>query len=168
MEKKKENKIQKPKKNEDKLKENIKKLKKELEEAQNDFLRTRADYENFRKRTQDEMKQTRERTIASFVESLLPAIDNFELSLKMTDNKEMFIKGVEMIHKNLLDTLKEHKIEMFEPKIGDSFDPIVHDPIAIEDNDKKKETGKVLAVVKKGYKHNDKILRPAKVQVKAE
>lgn len=140
----------------------IEELEKELEETKNDYLRARADYDNYRKRVEKELQEARDRAIVDFVQDLLPAIDNFETSLKMTDNTDMFIKGVEMIHRNLLDTLKEHKIETFEPKIGEDFDPNLHDPHVVE---KEAEPGKVLAIVKKGFKHKDVIVRPSRVEV---
>ena len=82
----------------------------------------------------------------------------------MTDNKEMFIKGVEMIHSNLLSTLKEHKIEDFEPQVGDEYNPQEHEPMLIENEEA--EEGKVLAVLQKGFKKGDSIIRPARVQMK--
>lgn len=144
----------------------IAELETQIEELKNDYIRTRADFENYRKRKEKELFETREKAIIDFVLDILPSIDNFEMSLKMTDNKEMFIKGVEMIHKNLLDTLKEHHFVEFEPKIDEKFDPYQHDPVLIEDNSKK--SGKVLGILKKGYKHKENIIRPARVQVKKE
>ncbi len=144
----------------------IKELQNKLNEAKNDYLRVLADFENFRTRNQKELIETRDRVIADFVLDLLPSIDNFEMSLKMTDNKEMFIKGVEMIHQNLIDTLKKHHFEDFEPKIGENFDPYQHEPLLIEDENKK--PGEVVGVLKKGFKHKNKIIRPARVQVVKE
>ena len=141
-------------------------LKKQIVELNNEVLRARADFENFRKRKDEEMSLARDRAVISFVESLLPSIDNFEMSLKMTDNKEMFVKGVEMIHKNLIDTLKEHKIEEYEPKLGEKFNPSFHDPVLVE-NDAAKSS-EVLGVIKKGYIHKDKVVRAARVQVKKD
>lgn len=142
----------------------IEKLQQQLQEAQGDFLRARADLENYKRRTQEELTLARDRAITSFVLDILPAIDNFEMSLKMTDNKEMFIKGVEMIHSNLLSTLKEHKIEDFEPQVGDEYNPQEHEPMLIENEEA--EEGKVLAVLQKGFKKGDSIIRPARVQMK--
>ncbi len=144
----------------------IDELKKQLEDMKNDFLRARADYENLRKRSQIEMEEVRDRAIASFALDLIPTIDNFEMSLKMTDNKEMFIKGVEMIHNNLLETLKEKNIFAFEAQAGILFNPHEHDPILIEDNSK--EAGIVRGTIKKGYKFKEKIIRPARVEVVKE
>ena len=143
----------------------IKELELKAKELENDYLRSRAEFENFRKRKEKELEEARDRAIISFVEDLLPAIDNFEMSLKMTDNKEMFIKGVEMIHKNLLDTLKQHHFEEFFPIIGEDFNPHLHDPQLIENREH--EPGRILGVVKKGFKRKDKVVRPARVQVSA-
>lgn len=140
-----------------------KELEKQVAELKNDYLRSRADYENFRKRVEKEKLEIRDRAIVDFVLDILPAIDNFEMSLKMSDNQEMFIKGVEMIHKNLMDTLSEHHFEEFSASEGDVFDPDLHDPIPLED--KSGDSSKIVGTVKKGFKHKEKVIRPAKVNV---
>ena len=139
-------------------------LEKELEETREKYLRARADYENLVKRTQKQAHLVREDAVSDFVGSLLPIVDNFEASLKMSKEKKEFIEGVEMIHKKLLSTLKEHKIEGFEPQIGQEFDATRHNAISIEEEGEK---GKIVEVIKKGYKygHNDKIIREAEVKV---
>lgn len=148
------------------LEKRIEELELEVGNYKTEFLRARADYDNFRKRSQEEIARARESGIKSFVEDLLPALDNFEMSLKMTENTGMFIKGVEMIHKNLIDTLNEHKITPFEPKIGEEFNPVEHDPILVEDE--QNNPGTITGVIKKGFKHKEKLLRPARVQVVKE
>lgn len=149
----------------DKLKERIEELEKQNEELKSDYLRARADFENYRKRMQKELEEARERAITSFVLDILPSIDNFEMSLKMTDNKEMFIKGVHMIHSNLINVLNSNHYEQFSPEIGEEFNPIKHDPILIEAD---AEPGKVLNVLQIGYKRKDNIIRPARVQIAKE
>lgn len=144
----------------------IKDLEKQVEDLKLEYLRSRADFDNYRKRKEKETNEARDKAIIDFVLELLPSIDNFEMSLKMTDNNAMFVKGVEMIHKNLNELLKEHNFEEFEPKVDDNFDPYLHEPILIED--KSKEPGKVINVLKKGIKRKEKIIRPAKVQVVKE
>jgi len=142
----------------------IKELEIQVEELKNEKLMCLAEFENFRKRKEKESFEIREKTIVSLILDILPMIDNFEMSLKMTDNKEMFIKGVEMIHSNLISLLEEHQVKEFIPLVGEKFDPNFHDPILIEDE--KAESEKVLEVVKKGYKHKDKIILPSRVKVK--
>ena len=138
-------------------------LEKELEETKADYLRALADYENFRKRSQEELVKAKERAVSHFVQDILPSIDNFEMSLKMTENSQMFIRGVEMIHKNLLEVLTSHSISVYEPKVGEQFDVTHHDPVLVEHDEK--SPGTILEVLSKGYKLKDTILRPARVQV---
>lgn len=135
------------------------------EELNNDYLRLRADFENFRKRKEQEIIETREKAKIDLVLELIPSIDNFEMSLKMTDNTEMFVKGVEMIHKNLIDTLKENHIEIYEPGIGEVFDPNLHEAL-VKEGEEVSEKAKIESIVKKGFKHKDKIIRAPKVQLK--
>ena len=144
--------------------EKIQNLEVQIIELKNDKLRALADFDNYRKRKDQEIIDARDKSVANFVTDILPAIDNFEMSLKMTDNTEMFVKGVEMIHQNLISTLKDHKIEEFSPKVGDEFNPTMHDPNPVEDE--KAKEGKVLAVIKKGFMHKDKIIRASRVNVK--
>jgi molecular chaperone GrpE len=148
--------------------ETIKNLSAKISELENEVLRARADFENFRKRNEQEKYEIREKTIVEFVRQLIPTIENFELSLVATNDKTMFIKGVQMIHQNLLKLLEEHKITTFEPKIGEKFDPVLHEPILIEDKNETHKPGHILTVLKKGYKHHELIILPAKVQVKKE
>lgn len=151
------------------LKEELEKeeqLQKQYDELKDDYLRLKADFENYRKRMQDESIKSRERVISSFVQDLLPSIDNFEMSLKMTQDTTMFIKGVEMIHQNLLNVLQNHSISIYEPQIGEEFNVKEHEPILIEHEEH--APGTIMGVLQKGYKLKDSILRPARVQVVKE
>ncbi|MFT4244422.1 MAG: nucleotide exchange factor GrpE [Candidatus Woesearchaeota archaeon] len=141
-------------------------LQNQYDELKEDYLRLKADFENYRKRMQEENLKSKERAISNFVEDLLPSIDNFEMSLKMTQDTSMFIKGVEMIHENLLNVLQNHSISIYEPQIGEEFNVKEHEPILIEHESYK--AGTIVGVLQKGYKLKDSILRPARVQVVKE
>ncbi|MFP4401935.1 MAG: nucleotide exchange factor GrpE [Candidatus Nanoarchaeia archaeon] len=138
-------------------------LEQEVRQLKDDYLRLKADFENYRKRMQEDMQKARERAISNFVEDLLPNIDNFEMSLKMTNDTTMFIKGVEMIHQNLLNVLQNHSISVYEPQIGQEFNVKEHEPILVEHEEH--PPGTITNVLTKGYKMKDSIIRPARVQV---
>ena len=144
-------------------KDEVLKLKEDLKNEKDKNLRLLAEFENFRKREIDEKQKIRDMTISNLVSDLLPIIENFEDSLITKDNKEMFVKGVEYIHKNLLKMLEEHKVNSFTPKIGESFDPKLHEPIVV---DREGEESKVLGVLRRGFKHKDRVIKPSKVEVK--
>ena len=146
-----------------KKKKEVELLKEEIETLKKDKLLLLAEFQNFRRKKQEESLKIKEKAVIDFALDLLPSIDNFEMSLKMSDDKKMFILGVELIHKNIVQILKDNKIEEFYPTIGEKFNPHHHDPILIED--KSSKSGEVLKIVKKGYKFKDKIILPSKVEV---
>ncbi len=164
---KEEEKVEKPQinvKKEEEQSEEKKTSEQELAELRDTYLRLRADFENYRKRKEEELVSAREKAIVRFVCDLLPSIDNFEMSLGMTENTKMFVRGVEMIHKNLIDTLKANHFSEYVPEIGEVFDPYRHDPVLIEAKGSE-EAGKILGVLQKGFMHKDIVVRPARVQV---
>ena len=69
---------------------------------------------------------------------------------------------MELTKKQLIDIFSKFGIEEIDP-VGESFDPNYHQAMSmIETED---EPNKVLSVMQKGYKLNDRVLRPALVTV---
>ena len=91
-------------------------------------------------------------------------MDNFE---RAAENKnaspEDYMKGIDMIYKQISEELKKIGVESFGEK-GDSFDPNLHIAVMHEDDENEKENV-ITDVFSKGYKLGDKILRPAMVKV---
>lgn len=155
----------KDKKNKENIK--IKELEEKINEKNNDYLRLLADFENYRKRSNKEIVESKNIGKINLIEELLPIIDNLEMSLKLKEkNPDMVIKGVEMIHKNLISILEEQGLKSFKPQINEDFNPILHEPILIED--KNAQPFKIIDIVNKGYKFQDKIIRLSKVKIKKE
>lgn len=50
-------------------------------------------------------------------------------------------------------------------EVGESFDPVIHQPVEMVPTDKKEEDHKVSSVVQKGYKLGERVLRPARVNL---
>lgn len=124
------------------------------EEMLNDIKRIQADFINYRNKVEGEKEAYANYKLEQFILEILDVIDNFELSLKNSKDK-----GVEMIHKQFLDILSKNNVEKIENK--EDFDPEIHE--AVEKVDGKE--GKVVEIVKNGYKMNDKIIRPIQVRV---
>lgn len=151
----------------DKNKLKIKELEEKLNDKNNEYLRLLADFENYRKRSNKDNIEARNNGKIDIIENLLPIIDNLEISLKLKDkDPQMVIKGVEMIHKNLISTLSDNGFKSFEPNLNDDFNPQLHEPILIEDENAK--PFKILNIINKGYKFNDKIIRLSKVKIKKD
>ncbi len=130
------------------------------------LLRKVAEFDNFRKRAENEAALIVRYGKTDVLQSLLPVIDDFERSLKMskdTRESEAFAKGVELIYQKLLKFLESHGIEQID-SLGKEFDVHYHDALLqIPRNDVPPHM--VIEVVEKGYMLDDRVLRHAKVVV---
>ncbi len=91
----------------------IERLEGELDELRDIHLRKLAEFDNFRKRTERERVEITLRANEDLVRELLPVLDNFERALEHGANAEAgaFRDGVEMIAKQLWDTLERQGVE---------------------------------------------------------
>lgn len=146
------------------MREKLKECERLRSASQEELQRAKAEYLNARKRQEESLKQTKENITNTFVRSLLPLCDSFDMAMADTDAwqrvDESWRVGVESIHTQLQATLKEHGVESIDP-IGQPFDPELHE--AISTTDSEKETDTVIDVVQKGYSRNGHVIRPAKV-----
>ncbi len=155
---KKEKKTKASKKNEE-----IEKLKNELENEHNLLLRTAAEFDNYKKRTEREKLSVAEFAKANLLKQLLPVLDNIDRSADADKDSADYIKGIELIIKQLL-SLKE-KLEIKElAAVGDTFDPAFHEAVMHIEDESLAENS-ISAVLQQGYKIGDTVIRPAMVQV---
>jgi molecular chaperone GrpE len=137
---------------------------KEIEELKNLWLRCQADFDNFRKRKQKEIQDIRLYAGESFINDLLPVIDNFERALATTSDKDdPFYRGVELIYQQLKGVLEKHDIREIEA-LGKIFDPNFHEAVT-QVNSEEYEDDMVAEVLQKGYTYHSKVLRPSRVKV---
>lgn len=155
-------------------KEEIDLLRKELshyKKTEEDYLdklkRVHADYDNYRKRALREQVETISKANKDLIEKMLPVIDSFEQALAIGNNlkgydREVF-KGVKMIYQKFMEVLAKEGVGVIEP-VGKEFNP--HEcEVAVTENVEEAEEGTVLEVLRKGYKLNDFLIRPAVVKV---
>lgn len=147
----------------DSLKETVESLKKELEEEKDRYLRLYAEFQNYRNRTTKEKTESYNNATAKCVEEILPVIDNFERALNQECADQKYKDGMEMIFKNLIGILNKMGVKEIE-SLGKPFDPKIHNAIQKVPNDEF-ESDTVCNVFQKGYTINEKIIRPAMVQV---
>lgn len=145
----------------DKEKEELIKANLELKDK---TLRLAAEMQNMKRRADIDLQNAYKYDGIDLIDKLLPVIDNFEraLSLKQEGN-EKFLEGFKMIYENLMMILKNKGVIEIDA-LDKSFDPSIMNAVATEVNNEKEENT-VLEVLQKGYKYNDKIIRPAMVKV---
>ena len=154
----------KEKKESEKLKEELEKAKADLAALNDRYLRLRAEYDNFRKRTEREKAAIYDDATSLAVTEILPVADNLERALQLEECcVEDLRKGVEMVQTQLHTSLTKLKITAVG-EVGEAFDPNLHNAVShIEDETLGENV--ISAVYQKGYKRNEKVVRPAMVQV---
>jgi len=135
----------------------------EAEESER-YMRLMAEFQNFKRRSAKEKSDIHAYANEKIVTELLPVLDNFERALDTTgDDIEGYAKGMELIFEQLKTALEHAGLKEIE-SAGETFDPNVHNAVMTEESDEL-ESGKVGKVLQKGYKLNDKVIRPAMVSV---
>lgn len=145
-----------------KLEEN--KLKEEIESLNDQHQRLQAEYANYRRRTQQEKETIGLFANEKIIGDLIPVIDNMERALDACEDKEdNMYKGIDLVYKQLKDTLVKFGVEEIEAEDAD-FDPNLHLAVMQESIDGV-EANKVVMVLQKGYKLGTKVLRASMVKV---
>lgn len=134
------------------------------------LLRKTADYDNLRRRTEKEKTDFFRFALSEVFSDLLEVLDNFERALAHLSNGDAAAGtdvhvGIEMISRQLGDVLKKFGLEAV-PALGLPFDPNLHEAVVREETESA-APGTVLAILRKGYVLNGRLLRPAKVKVAA-
>lgn len=128
--------------------------------------RLSADYSNFQKRVPKQIADTLAYEHEKVIRTLLPALDNFELTLKnaeSAENAEAIIKGVKIIYDQMLDILKSHGAEQIKA-LGEKFDPAMHQAMLHQARPEQGENV-VLEEFQRGYKLNGRVIRPSRVVI---
>jgi len=150
----------------DNFQDQMLRLKAERDKYKDIALRSAADLDNYRKRMAREKDDAIRFANASFLERLIPILDNFELGLqaaKASGGHSAVVDGMSMVSRQLQDFLTSCGIETIDA-IGQVFNPNIHEAIAQEENAEIEE-GHVIRQVRKGYRLKDRLIRPANVVV---
>lgn len=138
-------------------------LEDELKEAKDQLLRTAAEYANYRARSAKEKEQTYSNAKGAVISELLPVIDNLERAFAQEhEDYEALKKGVEMTMTQLSAILEKLGVTAFG-EAGEQFDPNYHNAVMHIDDDSL-DKNVITDVFQKGYKINDKVIRPAMVK----
>ncbi len=148
-------------------------LLRELKEARgegtvylDDLKRVAADFDNYRKRALREQAATLARAVEKVIKELLPTLDTFDASLSFepkTDGERQLYSGMINTREQLLKALQAHGLEVI-PTIGEPFNPEFHEPAGAPEGD-----GELVVTeeLRRGYRINGKVLRPALVALEA-
>lgn len=128
------------------------------------YLRLMAEFQNFKRRTAKEKTDIHAYANEKIIGDLLPVLDNFERALATGGSEaESFVKGMELIFTQLKTALENAGLKEIEA-LGQEFDPNVHNAVMTEDSEEH-DDNHISKVLQKGYKLNDKVIRPSMVVV---
>lgn len=148
------------------LQQELQQQKKQAQYNLDQWRRAEADLQNYRKRVEKERNELIKYGAVGLLKALLPILDDFERALMTCPDagaKFTWTEGVALIDHKLLLALEQHGLQEVEA-VGKPFDPAVHEAF-VEERTSAYPDGHVIAVLQKGYRLHDRVLRPAMVKV---
>lgn len=167
--------LQKLKKDLDHLESEISKKEEEIQEKNNEIKdknekmedyhdqlqRLQADFENYKKRSEKNMKDYVKYANENLIIKIIDAYEDFERALE-ADPKDLK-EGVEIIYKKLKDILEGEGLCQIKAE-GEKFDPFKHEALMVEDNEDY-DDDTVIEELGKGYTLGSKVIKYSKVKV---
>ena len=138
------------------LNKQVEDLKQQVEETTASWKRALADYQNLERRMSEQKESWISYASESLINKLLPVLEHLEKA-----GEHLKDEGLNIALKQLNDLLKNEGLTEV-PAMGEEFDPVQHECIETTDGT---ENNKIVEVFNKGYKLNNKLLRPSRVKV---
>jgi molecular chaperone GrpE len=148
------------------LQARIAQLEKESAEHKDQWLRAAADYRNFKRRTEAERADLIRSASAGLLLKLLPVMDDLERAIAGVTSEvaeTAWYGGFRLIPQKLQTVLESEGVVPIAA-LGEPFDPSLHEAVIYEPAGPESE-GKVTAELQRGYKLNERVLRPTMVKV---
>ena len=130
------------------------------------WQRARAEFANYKRRTEREQAEARDRIAGNTLVRFLGVMDDLERALKdrpSDGEAASWSEGIELIYRKLSALVIAEGVEEILAE-GTSFDPALHEALSHEESDDHAE-GQVIEVVQRGFRMGDRVLRPALVRV---
>jgi len=129
-------------------------------------LRLAADLENYKKRAAREREEVLKFGIEKLLKDLLPVVDGLDRALAAAAADDPLREGVKLVRATLEQTLGRHGVTGFSA-MGAKFDPAQHEAL-LQVPTRDQPPGTVVLEHARGFKLNDRLVRPAMVGVAVE
>ncbi len=128
-------------------------------------VRALAELDNIRRRAERDVANAHRFSLEKFSESLLPVVDSLEQALQLADKAgdANMREGLDLTMKQFVGVLEKFDVRQIDP-VGAVFNPHEHEAMAMQES-ADAEPNTVLMVFQRGYKLNDRVIRPARVIV---
>ena len=143
-------------------------LEAEVEKYKDVALRAEAEMQNLRRRAERDVQNAHKFGSERLLQSLLPVLDSLEKAIEASEaagqtEEDPQLEGIKLCSKLFVDVLTKEGIEALDPE-GEPFDPNLHEALSMIENPDL-EPNSVMTVIQKGYRLNERLVRPAKVMV---
>ncbi|MEO5635044.1 MAG: nucleotide exchange factor GrpE [Candidatus Paceibacterota bacterium] len=151
-----------------KLRGDLKVAKKEKEEYLTGWQKERADFANYKKQEEERHANFSEAMRERILSKFLTVMDSFNMAFANKAVWEQVSKnwrdGIEYIYSQMNNVFEEYGVKPVGV-VGEPFDPNIHQSLEMERTEEKGKDHTVSAVIQKGYKLGDRVMRPARVNV---
>lgn len=142
---------------------------KAMETAQAEMVeqhrRLAADFSNFRTRASRDTQMAVDQAEKRLLLEVLQVLDNFERGLGANyPSLEAFQAGIELIHKQFMDTLRRMGVAPIEVAVGDPFDASHAEALTTISSPDLPDHS-VASIFERGFRLRELLLRPARVVV---
>lgn len=131
------------------------------------YLRATAELDNVRRRVEREAATLQKYALERILGDLITVNDSLELGLKAvageSEETRRHLEGLQLTQRQFWATLERHGVSLIDPQ-GQPFNPEFHEAVSTLES-AEMPPNHVLAVMQKGYKLHDRLLRPAMVVV---
>ena len=149
------------------LKAQMEEALREKEQFRNMAQRAQADLMNYKRRVEEEEKpQLLQSSKVGLILKLLPIIDDYHRAFSYLPPEDVdpgWLEGVQLVLRKLETLLESEGVTRIEALEKD-FDPWEHEAVSFEESPYH-QAGKVVSVIRDGYRLQDRVLRPAQVTV---
>ncbi len=143
-----------------KLRKELEQVRKEKQENLDGWQRAKADYVNALKRFEEEKRTALDIGTYKAAGAFLPVIDSLERAQALGELPE----GFAGILKQLEGAVLKLGLSQFG-KVGEKFDPSMHEALGQDPTDNPDEDDNVTAILEPGWRTLEQVIRPAKVRV---
>ena len=114
---------------------------------------------------EEEINEIKKHSNQKLFEHIIEPILNIGVAIEAGKNDDAvraYVMGFEMLLNQLYNEMESFGLHAIEPNVGDTFDPVLHHAMeTVEGN----QTGVITIVRKKGFKYNDRVIKPASVVI---
>lgn len=148
------------------LREQLEEALREKEQFRAMAQRAQADLVNYKRRAADEQEELRRTANSRLILKVLAIGDDLNRGLDLVPGGAVapgWLEGLRLVQRNLDKVLDAEGLTKIDAE-GHAFEPWEHEAVAYEETPDGQE-GIVVRIIRQGYKHHGRVIRPAQVAV---